>query len=564
MPEVSEDKMTYTFKLRKGVRFSDDDCFEDGKRASLEVTAQDFLFVFKRFAHPETKAMGWWLFDEKIEGLNEWRDKLRNDIGEARKRGEKVGPLWELERDVPGFEVVDDYTFRFHLAKPYPQFLWVLAMGYTSVYPREAVEYYGKEFQTHPVGTGPFRIKEYNPVYRAVYSRNENYRDVRVPDPVNKPEERWDGWEEDEAAGFLINAGKSVPLIDGIEMRFILEDQPRWLYFKAGYLDFLNPPKDNVAEAIPGGELSEEMTVRGVRVQPWTELGTVYTSLNTEDPLLSNPDVRRAMALAFDHRWTVDNLYGKQAVVATSLIPPGVAGYDVDYHPFHSDDGRAQVDKAKEYLAKAGYPGGVDPKTGRALRLVYENSGSGSTQRQFADRFTDEMRRLGIEVDVVVNTFPQMVDKMRKKKFQVAGLAWGFDYPDSQNILQLLYGPNGSPGINSANFKNEEFDALYRESSVLEDGPERTSIYRRMAKIVSDEVPWITRTHRIRLHLQQPWLQGYKFTEVNYHYWKFVGIDGEKRKSLLSDWNKPNRWPLFVFFAVVGGMIVSTVWRGKK
>ena len=372
-------------------------------------------------------------------------------------------------------------------------------MGYTAVYPREAVEFYGKEFRNHPVGTGPFKVTEFNPVYRAVYRRNENYRDVRVPDPERRPEERWEGWEKDRDAGLLVNAGQQVPLVDGIEMRFILEDQPRWLYFKAGYLDFLNPPKDNVAEAIPGGELSPEMKERGIRVQPWTELGTVYTSMNTEDSLLSNVDVRRAIALAYDHKWTVDNLYGGQAVIATSLIPPGVAGYDPDYHPYHSDNGKADVERAKELLARAGYPGGVDPETGRALRLVFENSGSGVTQRQFADRFTDEMRRIGIEVDVVVNTFPQMVDKMRKKKFQIAGLAWGFDYPDAQNILQLLYGPNESPGINSANFKNEEFDALYLESAVMEDGPERTAIYERMAAIISDNVPWITRTHRIRL-----------------------------------------------------------------
>ena len=306
------------------------------------------------------------------------------------------------------------------------------------------------------------------------------------------------------------------------------------------------------------------MKERGIRVQPWTELGTVYTSMNTEDSLLSNVDVRRAIALAYDHKWTVDNLYGGQAVIATSLIPPGVAGYDPDYHPYHSDNGKADVERAKELLARAGYPGGVDPETGRALRLVFENSGSGVTQRQFADRFTDEMRRIGIEVDVVVNTFPQMVDKMRKKKFQIAGLAWGFDYPDAQNILQLLYGPNESPGINSANFKNEEFDALYLESAVMEDGPERTAIYERMAAIISDNVPWITRTHRIRLNLQQPWVQGYKYTEVNDQYWKYVGVDLDQRRALLVEWNRPNRLPVYGFACLVMALVGGTVVRGRN
>jgi oligopeptide transport system substrate-binding protein len=561
MPEVGEDKLTYTFRIREDITFANDECFPDGK--GRKVTAEDFLFAFKRFAHPKTKAQGWWLFDGKIKGLNAWRDQLRADIEAAHERGEEVGDLWGIERPVEGFEVVDSHTFRFQLTQPYPQFLWVLAMSYTAVYPHEAVAHYGKEFRNNPVGTGPFRVTEFNPVYRAVYTRNENYREMFVPDPVNRVEDRWEGWEEDEAAGLLENAGERVPLLDGLEIRFILEDQPRWLYFRAGYLDFLNPPKDNIAEAIPGGKLSDEMKKRGVRLQPWTELGTVYTSLNTEDKLLSNVDVRRAIALAYDHQWTVDNLYGGQAVIATSLIPPGVAGYDADYHPFHADDGRDQLERAKEHLVKAGYPGGKDPATGRALRLVFENSGSGVTQRQFANRFTDEMRRIGIEVDVVVNTFPQMVDKMRKKKFQIAGLAWGFDYPDAQNILQLLYGPNGSPGINSANFKNAEFDALYRQSAVMVDGPERTGLYERMARLVSDEVPWVTRAHRIRLNLQQPWVQGYKYTEVNDHYWRYVGIDLATRKALLTEWNRPVRWPVYTLVLLLLGLIIQTILRGR-
>ena len=532
MPEVSEDGRTYTFTLRQGVTFHDDPCFEGGE--GREVTAEDVVFDFKRFAHPSTRTKGWWLFDGWVEGMNEWRDQLTADLTAEREKGGTPGPLWGMERDIPGLRAVDRYTVEITLTKPYPQFLWVLAMGYTSIYPREAVEHYGAEFRNHPVGTGPFRLKSYNPVYRAVFERNPEYREVTFPDPENNPEERWEGWEQDRDAGHLAKAGERMPLLDGMEMRFILEDQPRWLYFKNGYADFLNPPKDNVAEAIPTGDVSEALKERGVTIEKWTELGTVYTCLNTEDELLSNVDVRRAMALAFDHKWTVEHLYGGQAIVARSLIPPGVAGF-TDYHPYHSESGEADVERAKQVLARAGYPGGKDPETGRAIRVTFESSGSGVTQRHFAQRYVDEMRRIGIEVDVVVNTFPQMMDKMRKKQFQVAGLAWGFDYPDAQNILQLLYGPNAAPGIGSANFKNTEFDALYEEASVMGDSPERTELYEQMARIVSDEVPWITRTHRIRPNLQHPWLHGFKYTEVNYDFWGYAwdrhrdaGADGAR------------------------------------
>ncbi len=560
MPEVSEDGLTYTFTLRRGVTFHDDPCFEGGQ--GREVVANDVIFAFKRFAHPTTRTKGWWLFDGRIAGLDAWRDQLQADIAAARARGEDPGPLWGIERDVPGFEAVDRYTVRITLTRPYPQFLWVLAMGYTSVYPREAVEHYGPEFRNHPVGTGPFILASYNPVYRAVYRKNPEYREVRVPDPERDPAQRWPGWEADRDAGHLDRAGERIPLLDGMEIRFILEDQPRWLYFKNGYLDFLNPPKDNVAEALPKGDLSPDLVARGVRVDRWTELGTVYTCLNTEDPLLSNPDVRRAMALAFDHRWTVDHLYGGQAIVATSLIPPGVAGHD-DYHPYHTDDGHADLERARALLARAGYPGGRDPETGKPLHLTFESSGSGVTQRHFAQRFVDEMRRIGIEVDVVVNTFPQMIDKMRKKQFQVAGLAWGFDYPDAQNILQLLYGPNASPGIGAANFKNPAFDALYERAAVLPDSPERTRLYEQMAHIVADEVPWITRVHRIRTNLQHPWLHGFKYTEVNYQFRNFAWVDDALRDRMVEAHNRPVWWPVVAFFAGSIALVALSI-RGAR
>ncbi|MEZ5990646.1 MAG: ABC transporter substrate-binding protein [Planctomycetota bacterium] len=562
MPEVSEDRRTYTFRLRKGVRFQDDPCFPDGK--GREVTAEDFVWCFKRFAHPVVNTPGWWLFDGWVEGLDAYRRQVDEERNALLAEGKDVPELYGIDRDVAGVRAVDRYTLQLRLTRPYPQFLWVLAMPYTSAYPKEAVAYYRDEFRNHPVGTGPFQVTEYNPVYRAVYRRNPTYREDYFPDPRDKPEERWEGWEEDEAEGLLVNAGKRMPLLDGMEIRFILEDQPRWLYFKAGYSDFLNPPKDNVAEAIPGGDLSDEMKARGTRLRPWPELGTVYSCLNCKDPVLANVELRRAMALAFDHKWTVDNLYAGQAIVATSLIPPGVAGFDPAYHPYHSEDGRPRIAEARRHLAAAGYPGGRDPATGRPLRITLSNAAGSKTAEDFGIRFRDEMKELGIEVDIARMTFPQLTEVMRKADFQVAGLAWGFDYPDAQNILQLLYGPNKAPGINRANFENAEFDRLYEQAAVMEDSPERTRLYVRMAHIVADEVPWITRTHRIRPNLQQPWLTGFKYTETSYQFWRYSDVDAEARGRLVLEWNKPVRWPLAVLGALFAAFLVWTLNQGRR
>ncbi len=562
LPEISEDGLTYTFRLRDDVTFSDDPCFPDGRGRA--ATAADFRYALARFAHPRTHAKGWWLLKGRIRGLDAWRDQLSRDISAELTAGREVDDLWGLDRPIPGVEVVDDRTLRLHLSAPYPQFLWVMAMPQLGVYPHEAVTFYGDGFRNHPVGTGPFTVAEFNPVYRLVLEKNPDFREQRVPDPRARPEERYSGWEDDEAAGVLARAGERIPLVDGIEARFILEDQPRWLYFKNGHADFLNPPKDNVAEALIGTKPTPEMLERGVRLLSWAELGTVYTCMNTLDPLMSNVDVRRAIALAFDHRWTIDNLYGGQATLARSLIPPGIGGHDPNYHPYQSDDGHSQVERAREHLARAGYPGGIDPETGRALRLRFDSSGTGVTQRHFAARFTDEMRRLGIEVDVIVNTFPQLTGKMRTGAFQIAGLAWSLDYPDAQNILQLLYGPNKAPGSNRANFVNPRFDELFEQTSVLPDGPERSEMYAEMARIVADEVPWVTRVHRIRPNLQHSWLQGFKYTEVSHQYWRYIGIDGEERARLRAEWNQPTRWPLLVLVVLaLGLMAISRTTRTK-
>ncbi|MEM6931003.1 MAG: ABC transporter substrate-binding protein, partial [Myxococcota bacterium] len=555
LPEVSEDGLTYTFTLRDDVRFHDDPCFPGGE--GREVVARDFVYAMKRFAHPATQARSLWMFRDHIRGLEAYRDAISDRMAAERQAGRLPGSLFALD-EVPleGVEAVDDRTLRLHLAGPYPQRMWVLAMPAASVYPRECVEYYGDEWRNHPVGSGPFRVVEYNPVYRAVMVKHEGYREARVPDPRNHPAERYPDWEADEAAGRLARAGQRIPFVDGIEYRFIQEDQPRWLYFKNGHTDFVNPPKDNVAEALPRGELSPDLEARGVHQQRWVELGTVYACINTEDEVMRNVDVRRAIALAYDHKWTVDNLYGGMAVVAHSVVPPGVAGHDPDYRPFHAEDGRARYELAKEYLAKAGYPDGIDPATGERLHLTFQNSGGSVTQRLFASRFVDEMRRIGIEVDVVVNTFPQLIQKMRNKQFQITSLAWGFDYPDAQNILQLLYGPNKAPGVGSANFVNAEFDALYDAASVLPDSPQRTALYQQMTRIVSDQVPWVTRAHRIRPHLAHAWLHGYKYTEVNDQHLRYVWVDSAEREAALAEWNRPVRWPL-VLFGLVTVVLVA-------
>ena len=139
MPTVSSDGLTYTFKIKKGVVFQDDAAFEGGK--GRELVAEDFVYSIKRLADPKLQALGWWILDGKIKGLNEWREKHTDS------------KVVDYDETVEGLKAIDKYTLKFKLTKPFPQFLYSLAMPFTFVVAKEVLSHYGKEFLNHPVGT---------------------------------------------------------------------------------------------------------------------------------------------------------------------------------------------------------------------------------------------------------------------------------------------------------------------------------------------------------------------------------------------------------------------------
>ena len=156
MPVVSKDGLTYTFKIKKGVVFQDDTAFEGGKG---ELVAADFVYSIKRLADPKLQALGWWIIDGKIKGLNEWRKKY-SEL-----------PKVDYSEEIEGLRAVDKYTVEFKLTRPFPQFLYSLAMPFTFVVAKEVVEHYGKEFINHPVGTGPFKLPKFNQTNKITYTK---------------------------------------------------------------------------------------------------------------------------------------------------------------------------------------------------------------------------------------------------------------------------------------------------------------------------------------------------------------------------------------------------------
>jgi oligopeptide transport system substrate-binding protein len=502
MPTVSADGLTYTFIIRSGVRFHDSPIFPEGE--GRELVAQDFVYSLLRLADPKLQGLGWWLLDGKIDGLNEWRERNAQQ--------DKVN----YDEPIAGLRAIDNTTLVIRLTKPYPQFLYALAMPYTFVVPREAVEHYGTEFLNHPVGTGPFILPRFDRSNRVVYQKNPTYREKFFPS---------DASPEFEALGLLEDAGKPLPLVDRIEVNVMVESQPRWLNFLRGRLDLISIPKDNFDAAVtPDKNLADDLLKKGITLMITPSLDITYTAFNHDLEVFQNANLRRAMSLAYDHEAANQLFYNGTALHAQSVIPPGIAGWQAQFdNPYKKFD----VEKAREYLTKAGYP------DGRGLPTFTYDCPNSTVARQIGEFFKMQMAQIGIDVNVVTNPWPQFLEKINRRQVQIYAIAWGADYPDAENFLQLLYGPNRSPGANGSGYNNPTLNALYERAAILQDGPERTKLYEQMNLLIAEEMPWIFGFHRQDFSLVQGWLKNYVPSDFDSGISKYLRVDGEKKRELL-------------------------------
>ncbi|MFH1612626.1 MAG: ABC transporter substrate-binding protein [bacterium] len=503
MPEISSDNLIYTFKIKNKVYFQDDICFPNGK--GKELIASDFVYSFKRLADIKNISEGWWIFDGMIKGLNEFREQSKKD--------KKTNYNLEVE----GLKVLNNYTFQIKLTRNYPQLLYVLAMSYTSAVPCEAIEKYGNEIISHPIGTGPYKLQQWIRNSKLILVKNPNFRNEFYPS---------EGEIGDKEKGLLIDANKKMPFIDKVDISFILEDQPYWLNFMKANLDAAGIPKDNFQTCInEQKELKPDMIKKGIILTKTPEPDTTYIGFNMNHSILGkNKYLRQAISLAYDTSKTIKLFYNDCAIAAQGPIPPNIAGYDSTLKNSYRE---YNLTKAKELLIKAGYP------NGKGLPVfIYENSGSDTTSRQMAEYFVKQMSQIGIKIEINNNTWPQFLQKLKTKSATIFGLAWIIDYPDAENFLQLFYGPNSSPGPNSTNFNHLEYNKLYEKIKYLSDSPKRREIIKKMVSILTEECPWIFGTHRIAYGLSYKWNKNYKPHTFNYAL-KYKRIDMQIREKML-------------------------------
>lgn len=501
MPQVSKDRKTYTIKIKKGVYFQDDPAFKNGQ--GRELIAQDFIHSWKRLANPKNKALGWWVFDGLIEGLNEWRNHMRS--GQA-----------SLATSIPGLQTPDNYTLVIKLTRPSLQFVHFLAMPVAMVTAKEVVKEYGSEITNHPVGTGPYSLKKWVRNSQVVLEKNEKYRQSYYPQV---------GDAEVKARGLLTDAGASLPLSPTVVVKILRERQPEWLSFLKGEIDHGIVPKENYDQVFENEALRPEFSKKGVDYLKLFRPDVTFVSFNMEDPLLGkNVHLRRAFALAINKPLILKKLYPNSGVMAHGPVPPSIEGHDPSYQsPLAYDPTRA-----REELVKAGFP------EGKGLPVFnYELSNIGTWARQYGEFLKDQWAQVGIQVKLVANTWPQFDKKIKNKQASLFDMAWSADYPDAENFLQLFYSKNVSPGSNSSNFINRHYDELYDKMLVLRPGEKRSTLIRKMIDLINSEVPSIFIVHRTSRLPFHGWLKNYNERTMVYDYYKYLKIDHEKKKDLI-------------------------------
>lgn len=580
LPEVvdlGDGRTRYRFALRPDLFFHDDPCFElagPGMR-TRPITMADVAFELARIADPKVGSPVTDPFSH-IEGFREFSERLSaRREADAAFAARPVNEQYAEVGPIAGVATPSSHVLEITLAKPYPQILYWFAMQFTSPVPWEAIEYYdgqaGRDrFDDHPVGSGPFQITRYDKRAIIVLERSASWHGARHPEwkapGTVYPSE---GEPGDREEGLLDDAGRALPMIDRIEVRREKESISRFTKFMQGYYDTSTVSVDNFDTVIRNDALSPEMAERGIRLEKEVAPVISYVAFNMNDPLVGrggtqaeqarNRRLRQAMSLVIDSQEFLRIFLNGRGLAAQSPIPPNIYGYEADYrNPFRTPD----LERAKALMVEAGYPGGIDPKTGDALKITLDSANTttqGMIQLQF---FTNAWKKLGLDVRIDATNYNQFQEKLRNGAHQIFDFGWGADYPDPENFLFLFSSKMGNDafgGPNAANFADDRFDALFDRMKIEPNGPRRMEHIRAMRTILEQERPWIELYFPENYALLHGWVSNVKPTGMSIPTYQYLDIDPVRRADHRRAWNDPIVWPAWVLAAVVVAVLAPGI-----
>ena len=554
-----------------------------------ELVAEDFVYALKRHATTRITTPIFGIFSEYVIGLKEYGELIKKEDAKLREgmdRASQDKPFLDFRRwPLAGATAPEKHLLRIRLKGKYPQWKYWMQMTFTSPVPWEADAFYaqpglaerGMTLDIWPVGTGPFMLTEYVKDRRIVMKRNPNYRGEPYP---------CDGMPEDKAAGRLDDCGKKTPFVDGIVSTVEREATPRRSKFRGGFSDLevferTETGVEYLTEATDSEEVRAEYMKRGFLFPKSSDVNSWIIGFNMIDPVIGwgenqeqrdrNRKLRQAISIAIDWEEFSKVFPKKGGEAAMAPLPNGIFGSregtaegvnPVTHEWLDGKPVRRKLDEARKLLVEAGYPEGRDAKTGKPLVINYDFYAPPTPERKpEIDWVVKQFAKLGIQIEVRATDNNQFQDKVRKGKHQVFWLGWNADYPDAENFLFLLYGPNAksvSDGENTANYQNPEYDKLFALLKTMDDGPAKQQVIDKMTHILQRDAPWSFGYFPYASAAVQRWVKNSKPAILVRDHGRYLRLDREQRVASLAEWNHPVWWPLLLIAAVlVAGVLVA-------
>jgi oligopeptide transport system substrate-binding protein len=471
--EISEDNLTYTFVLKKGIKFHDNNCFIDGK--GRELTANDVVYTFKRICS-EKSSYGYSLFKNLIKGSKDYTGG-----------------------EIEGLKAIDTYKVEFTLTKSYSNFLNILASISSSIVAKEAIE------KNQVVGSGPFTYhKENETVTKTVtvttLLRNPNYH-------------------------MSDSEGQRLPYLESVAFHQVNSSQKQLELFMNDELDIItNIPPSEVNELVESQISDFQNNSKKYVLVRLPKIITSYLTLNTAIAPFNNKKVRQALGMAINKSKIVENVLQGEAYSPgdNGIVPSAIKGYD-----FSSVVGlEHNIKKAKALLAEAGYPEGKGFPT---ITLA-------SLKRNTSTRVVLEIQKqllvnLNINVEISSMTLEQMTEMNGESSLNMFLRGWLGEFPDPITFLSLFYGANvpSSPSEmsypNEARYKNVEFDRLYEKALVTIDDSKRYELCLQADQIVATDVPGIPLWYHENYQLIKTNITGYQANSMDIKYLTHVKIE---------------------------------------
>jgi oligopeptide transport system substrate-binding protein len=392
--------------------------------------------------------------------------------------------------------------------------------------------------------------------------------------PETYPEE---GSAEDAARGLLDDRGKPLPFLD--EAVYVLEKEsvPRWNKFLQGYYDDSEIGSDVFDQAVQisatgGVELTDALRAKRIRLETDVAPTTFYYAFNMLDEVVGGYDakkrkLRQALSIALNTEEYIQIFLNGRGIAAQSPIPPGIFGYQEGQEGMNPviyewDEQlrrprRKDMDTARRLLAEAGYA------DGKPLVLFFDTRAGGPESKSFLDWLRKQFAAIGVQLQVRTTDYNQFQSKVLQGNFQLIQWGWNADYPDPENFLFLLYGPNAkvtSQGENAANYDNPRFNELFRRMENMGNSAERAAVIRDMLAIAQEDAPWIWGFHPLGYGLYHAWHHNTKPLAFGSNTLKYKRIDPDLREQQRAAWNRPITAPLWVTLAVlILGTIPATI-----